>query len=74
MAWMSYGEKGIQPNIFENIKEDKGVLSIVLRTLFLFIFLCNIPFVFYAGRECFIILILELKERRVSDKLMKEIS
>ena len=74
MAYMTYGAGEIHPNIFENIKEDKGVLSIVLRCLFLFIFLCNIPFVFYAGRECFITLLLEINERRVSNKLIKEIA
>jgi hypothetical protein len=72
MASLTYDS--IHPNIFENIKEDKGALSVVLRCLFLFIFLCNIPFVFYAGRECFIVLVLEFNERRVSNKLIKEIA
>src|ERR1700761_761383 len=33
MAMFSYGID-IQPNIFENIKQDKGVISICLRCLF----------------------------------------
>jgi hypothetical protein len=73
LAWYTYGD-AIQPNIFENIKEDKGILSIILRCLFLFIFLCNIPFVFFAGRECFITFIMEIKERKVSKKLVNELS
>ncbi len=72
MAWITYGSN-IKPSIFENIKGDKGFLSILLRILFLFIFMCNIPFVFFAGRECFITIILEMRERRVSKKLIRDI-
>ena len=45
-----YGQENIQPSIFDNIKTDDSVASIALRSLFLIIFFCNIPFVFFAGK------------------------
>lgn len=51
LAIFSYG-KQLQPNIFENIKKDTGLISIALRSLFLLIFMCNITFVFLPAKEC----------------------
>lgn len=45
-----YGKKNIQPSIFTNIQAEEGFASIALRFLFLMIFFCNIPFVFFAGK------------------------
>ena len=45
-----YGQENIQPSIFDNIKTDDSIASIALRCLFLTIFFCNIPFVFFAGK------------------------
>ena len=45
-----YGQENIKPSIFENIKEEAGIPSILLRCLFLMIFFCNIPFIFFAGK------------------------
>lgn len=53
LAMLSYG-KGLDPNIFDNIKHDTGIASVALRGLFLLIFLCNIPFVFFPGKACLI--------------------
>jgi Ca2+/Na+ antiporter len=65
MAHRVYGSD-LKQSIFENIKNDPGMLSIALRILFLLIFLCNIPFVFFPGKECVLTMILEYKERKVS--------
>ena len=46
-----YGAKNIQQSIFENLKEDNtNLMSIGIRILFLVIFLCNIPYLFYPGK------------------------
>ena len=45
-----FGKDNIEPSIFNNIKQEGGVPSILLRCLFLLIFFCNIPFVFFAGK------------------------
>lgn len=73
LALKAYGSD-IQPNIFENVKMDKEWISIGLRVLFMCIFLCNIPFTFFAGKECFIMLIVEFTERRVSRNLDMDIA
>ena len=49
-----YGQENIQPSIFDNIKTDDSIASIALRCLFLTIFFCNIPFVFFAGKVALI--------------------
>lgn len=45
-----FGQDNISPSIFDNIKEEDGAPSVILRFLFLIIFFCNIPFVFFAGK------------------------
>ena len=45
-----FGQENIKPSIFENIQQQPGLASVFLRCLFLLIFLCNIPFVFFAGK------------------------
>ena len=45
-----YGQENIAPSIFTNIEKEEGFASIALRLLFLMIFFCNIPFVFFAGK------------------------
>lgn len=45
-----FGQENIQPSIFDNIKTDDSLSSILLRCLFMTIFFCNIPFVFFAGK------------------------
>lgn len=72
MAMFSYGID-IQPNIFENIKQDKGAISICLRALFMLIFVCNIPFTFIAGKECLLTFILEYRERVISNQLARQL-
>ena len=42
--------QNIQSSIFQNIKSEEGIASILLRILFLMIFFCNIPFIFFAGK------------------------
>ena len=45
-----FGESNIQPSIFDNLKDDHSLLSIGTRVLFLVIFLCNIPYLFFPGK------------------------
>ena len=45
-----FGMQNIQSSIFQNIKSEEGIASILLRILFLMIFFCNIPFIFFAGK------------------------
>lgn len=45
-----FGQANVQPSIFNNIKLQDDISSVLLRILFLLIFFCNIPFVFFAGK------------------------
>ena len=45
-----YGLANIEQNIFDNLKTSDDIFSILLRIVFLQIFLCAIPFIFFAGK------------------------
>jgi hypothetical protein len=45
-----FGEDNICQSIFSNIKDQQTPLSIGIRILFLIIFLCNIPYLFFPGK------------------------
>ena len=48
---MSYfGKRNIQQSIFENLKAHDDIGTRLLLLLFLVIFCCNIPFLFFAGK------------------------
>jgi len=49
LALNLYGDN-IQVSLFDNMKDDRGILSIGIRILFLVIFLCNIPYLFFPGK------------------------
>jgi len=49
LAQNLYGDE-IQVSLFDNMKDDRGILSIGVRVLFLVIFLCNIPYLFFPGK------------------------
>lgn len=48
-----FGQDQIAPSIFNNIKEEEGLAPVLLQCLFLAIFFCNIPFIFFAGKIAF---------------------
>ena len=50
LACLSFGIKNIQPSVFENIQYDQSWFSVVLRCLFMLIFICNIPFIFFPAK------------------------
>lgn len=66
VAFLYFGIN-INPNIFENLKNDNGFMSVAIRILFLIIFTCNIPFAFLAGKECCLIVIMEYKHKIVTN-------
>ena len=68
LAILTYG-KDLNPNIFENIKKDQGIISILLRCLFMVIFMCNITFVFFPAKECLLVLLQELLYHNISRDL-----
>lgn len=49
LAQNIYGNN-IEINLFDNMKDDSGVLSIGIRILFLIIFLSNIPYLFFPAK------------------------
>ena len=51
LACLSFGIKNIQPSVFENIQYDQSWFSVVLRCLFMLIFICNIPFIFFPAKQ-----------------------
>ena len=40
----------IEVSLLNNMKNDNGILSVGVRVLFLIIFLCNIPYLFFPGK------------------------
>ena len=54
-----FGEANIQQSIFVNIQQEEGIASVLLRCLFLMIFFCNIPFVFFAGKVALLAVVYE---------------
>ena len=49
-----FGLDNIQQSIFENMKDSRDNFTLTLLAFFLIIFLCNIPFIFFAGKVCII--------------------
>lgn len=49
LAQNLFGDK-IEVSLFDNMKDDHGILSVGVRILFLVIFLCNIPYLFFPGK------------------------
>ena len=76
LAAISYfGTQNVMPNIFDNFAKETDVVSKVILYLFLVIFLCNIPFVFFAGKIALIAMIdtmLKLKDGK--NTVRKEVS
>lgn len=67
----SYGEH-VHPNIFENISaEGANIMALFIMTIFICIFLCNIPFVFLPGKEALLVLLDEVRHRTMSLELTK---
>merc|ERR1712196_127530 len=58
-----FGTEQIQPSIFDNLKDDKSASSIMLQAVFLLIFFCNIPFIFFAGKASLLSLVQQLYKK-----------
>lgn len=67
---MSFGHD-IKASIFDNLKEESTIESIAIRMLFQVIFMCNIPFIFMAGKEFCLTFLYELRESTISSQLQK---
>lgn len=52
-----FGAENVNPSIFNNIKKEEGKSPLILLCLFLVIFCCNIPFVFFVGKTAFMAVI-----------------
>jgi hypothetical protein len=72
LAYISYGDT-IQSSIFENIKNENNIASFLIRVMFLIIFICNIVFVFFFAKECFLVLIEEIRYGSVSVTIMRKL-
>ncbi len=68
LALKTYGDL-IDPNIFKHIQEENNVQSAAIRVLFLLIFICHVPFVFFAGKDCLLAMIEEVRNRKLSKAL-----
>jgi amino acid permease len=64
-----YGEQNIQQSIFDNLKQDSGLLSVGIRGIFLIIFICNIPYLFYPGKLSVLNILQEYRFRCFSKSL-----
>ena len=61
-----FGSDNIAQSIFENMKASHDIETTMLLVLFLVIFCCNIPFLFFAGKVS-IISIVQLHYSRPTD-------
>ena len=64
-----YGENNIQQSIFDNLKQDSGILSVGIRGIFLVIFICNIPYLFFPGKLSILNILQEYRFRCFSKSL-----
>ena len=65
----------ISDDILDNVGDEGGTWeSYVLRTAFVIVVACHIPFVFFAGKEAFLIVIDEAIKKTVSKNLEKRIN
>jgi hypothetical protein len=70
LAMNIFGEHNIQQSIFENLKQDQSnPLSIGIRLLFLVIFLCNIPYLFFPGKLSVLNVYQEYKKKCFSEAI-----
>ena len=63
-AKFNFGEEVLKPNVFQNF--DSGFVSIILKLLFLLIFLCALPFNIHPVRNCLMTFLQELMTGEVS--------
>lgn len=60
----------ISPDLMDSIGEKEyNWSSIILTVSFLILIVCHIPFVFFFGKETFLMLIDEIKRRSISQTL-----
>ena len=70
LAKASFGEN-LHPSIFENLKTEDSLISKQIRVLFLLIFLCNMPFIFFPGRDGILVILDEVKNKAMSKEMKK---
>jgi hypothetical protein len=68
LALRLYGSD-VNVNLFENLNADPGLSSVLVRVLFLIIFFCNIPFLFFPGKISIINAIYEYRIAAFSKNL-----
>jgi len=74
-----FGEGNIEQNILKNFRitsstpKEEAVLALIVKVLFLIVFLCTIPFNFFPLKICLLNLIEELRCQRISKSLSKEL-
>jgi amino acid permease len=57
----------ISSNVLDNINAISGEwTSLLLRFVFLIVIGCHIPFIFFAGKDCFLNMYYELSRRAIS--------
>ncbi|CDW73860.1 UNKNOWN [Stylonychia lemnae] len=72
LAVTLYGNN-LQPNLFDNIQVEANAASLIMRILFLPIFVFNAPFVFLAGKESLLMIIDDLTSDFISNSIKKRL-
>ena len=60
LAFFCYGY-AVKTSIFDNLNQDKGVLSIIVSLIFIFIYYSTTAFLFMIGKESLMTILLEIK-------------
>lgn len=63
-----YGEK-ININLFHHLEDDDSFLSRGIRYMFLIIFVCKIPYIFFPGKLALFNIIYEFRTKSISNSM-----
>jgi len=56
-------------NFLLNLSEDKGSISVFCRTIYIFLLMCHVPYLFFPTKEYLLVLYDEIMSRSLSNKL-----
>ena len=63
-----FGEN-IQISILKNIAQGRTSMANAIQVVFMVLLGCHIPYIFYAAKECFLVMIDELMRKSISQHM-----
>ena len=59
----------LNDNVLDNIDEEVNWSSYVIRSAFLIVLACHIPYIFFSGKESLLIMVVETQDKAMSKAL-----